>query len=402
MEFYQDLMPARQVLTKTEAIQELLKFRETIPRFDDRKIPFYRELIRHEKFVRLDGKVFINTFFPPLPSKALRSIVANYFSHPVITHIVTTNKCHGKCSYCNYTPTEREMTTSQLKNVIAELQALKVSVIGFTGGESLLRQDLEELIASVDDRSSTILYTSGLGLTREKAARLKEAGLGVISISLDHYERERNDAHRFPGSFAMALEAVSNALRSGLFTVTSVVVRKETLDDLEPYIHFVNTLGVHGIRVLDIVPSGACIATAPLTPQERRRIVDIHKKVNADPALPQLTTLSYLEGAGLYGCGAGVFHMYVDCEGNLRPCDFVPIRFGNVLEEPLPVVYGRMRQWFSLPKKDCFMKKHHCQVERLLNTGTEVSHAAAEELLAKVQSDPCATLWERYPVPAKA
>ena len=66
---------------------------------------------------------------------------------------------------------------------------------------------------------------------------------------------------------------------------------------------------------MDIVPSGASINQPPLSAEQKRQLIEIHKKVNADPELPQLTTFAYIESEEMFGCGAGgVHHMFVDGE----------------------------------------------------------------------------------------
>ena len=156
-------------------------------------------------------------------------------------------------------------------------------------------------------------------------------------------------------------------MEAGIYTVSSIVVTEDTVNDLEDYVHFVNGLGVYGVRVIDVVPSGECIKKLPLSSEGREKLIKIHKKINSDPDLPQMTTFSHWESKKLFGCGAGgIHHMYVDGKGNLRPCDFIPITFGNLTEEPLSVVYDRMREIFKLPEGDCFMKQYYKEIDAVL------------------------------------
>lgn len=327
----------------------------------------------------------LNTFFPPFPSKAFENVIGRRLDYPMSTNIVITNQCPGRCSYCNNPPSGQEnLTTGGLVNIISQLQDLKVPIIGFTGGEPLLRDDLEEIIATVDDRSSTILYTSGNGLTEQRAKRLKEAGLFVFSISLDHYDPETNDAQRFLGSFDLAVKAIQIAVNTGFYTVTNLVATDESVKELERYMQFVNELGVHGVRVQERIPSGRCLQYPPLSVESTQRLVELHQKINADQNLPQLTTVTHTESAEMYGCGAGgVHHMYVDGQGNLRACDFIPISFGNLTKEPLSSAYAKMRKFFKHPEDGCFMKRYSSIVAKLLNGRTLVSY---DEIAPEIQN----------------
>lgn len=374
----------REVLTKRQAINEFQLLKRGFSRLDLLKIPLYFRMLRHEKLVRHEGRIVISTFLPPFPSRAFENVFNRGTDYPAATNIAVTNQCHNRCGYCSYgaskqsdhyvdgierenRPKKKELELSQLTDIISQVQDLNVPIIGFTGGEPLLRKDLEEVVANVDERSATILYTSGIGLTIERAKSLKQAGLSFLSVSLDHLNRDINDKLRFPGSYESAISAIQNSLEAGLYTVSTVVVTEETINGLESYIDFANELGVHGIRILDIVPSGECIKKLPLGMESRKRVINIHKKVNANPLFPQLTTFSYFEGADMFGCGAGgIHHMYIDGNGYLRACDFIPIRFGDLTKEPLSVAYARMRELFRFPEDECFMKRYHQVIDMAL------------------------------------
>ena len=68
------------------------------------------------------------------------------------------------------------LSFEQLQKSISEVQELGSSVIGLTGGEPLLRDDLEDIIASIDKRSMPIMFTTGYKLTRKRVKNLKKRG----------------------------------------------------------------------------------------------------------------------------------------------------------------------------------------------------------------------------------
>lgn len=404
----------REVLTKKEAILEFHRLKSGFSNLDLLKIPSYFRMLRHEKFIRHESKIVINSFFPPFPSKAFEGVFNRGTGYPMSTNIAVTSKCHGKCGYCSYNVKQsakqsdarnnaeksgfekseqekkeikNDIELSKLINIISQVQSLKVPMIGFTGGESLLREDLEEIITSIDERSSTILYTSGLGLTEQRARKLKQAGLFFSSISLDHYDKNINDRLRFAGSYETAVNAIRNSLEAGLYTVSSIVVTNETVNDLEKYIKFCNELSVHGIRVLDVIPSGECIKKPPVSIETRKKLVRMHKKINANLNLPQLTASSYFEDSSMFGCGAGgIHHMYIDGDGNLRACDFIPITFGDLTKEPLSEAYKRMREFFEYPEEECFMKRYYFIINKALNGRRLVHYDEVASLIRETRT----------------
>lgn len=395
----------REVLTKKEAILEFHRLKSGFSSLNLLKIPSYFRMLKYEKFIRHDGKIVINSFFPPFPSKAFEGVFNRGIQYPLATNIVVTNKCHYRCSYCSYNvklsdveknrPEIKEIELNQLTNIISQVQSLKVPIIGLTGGEPLLREDLEEIVASIDERSSTILYTSGLGLTEQRAKKLKQAGLFFLSVSIDHYDKEINDRLRFSGSYETAINAIRNSLEAGLYTVSSVVVTEGTIDDLERYVKFCNELSVHGIRVLDVIPSGECIKKPPVSIEARKKLVRMHKKINADLNLPQLTASSYIEDSSMFGCGAGgIHHMHIDGYGNLRACDFIPITFGDLTKESLLEAYQRMRELFEYPEEECFMKRYYPLINKALNGRKLVHYDEVASLIREMRTGPLPKLYK--------
>src|SRR6266446_4720143 len=89
---------------------------------------------------------------------------------------------------------EAELTTEEWKRVFSEARALGVLQLGLSGGEPLARKDLEVLAAHAHQLGLyTTLVTSGVGLTRERANAMREAGLEHIQISIQDSDREVAD-----------------------------------------------------------------------------------------------------------------------------------------------------------------------------------------------------------------
>ena len=122
-----------------------------------------------------------------------------------------------------------------------------------------MRSDLEEVVGSIDDRSSTILFTSGRapdgGLTLERARNLKNAGLFACrSVWIIKMKKQTTE-----GGLRVRINWLCGLLKTlcqwALYTVSSIVVDGKNFEELEEYIHYMGQVEVHGIRILDIVPS---------------------------------------------------------------------------------------------------------------------------------------------------
>lgn len=383
-------VPPRRVVSKLDFLRAVARQKRELLTCNPFRLYRYLQVLEHEKFIDFDGRLYLHSLVPPFPGPAFTRTVAASLDFPARLNLAVTPRCHNRCSYCNAAhPPGGEMSGAQLRSVLAQIQDLQVPLINLTGGEALLREDIVDLVAAIDERSAVCLFTTGVGLTAARAAALRDAGLTYLTVSLDHPDAPVNDARRFPGSFATAVAAISTALQAGLFTVVSVVVDRNNLADVERHIGFLNGLGVHALNLLDVIPSGACLTEPPLTEAERARLIAIGKKYSSHPAYPAIFTFAFQEGKERFGCGAGgIQNTYIDTAGNVRPCDYVPVNFGNVLTEPLRAIITRMRTFFPASRDLCFMKRYHREVAERLRGRQVLDYTELTGLLQRAAADP--------------
>jgi PqqA peptide cyclase len=140
-----------------------------------------------------------STEFAPV-SEALSMLAAT--THPAGPPLwllaELTYQCPLHCVFC-YNPTQHarikdELTTAQWVGVMRQARKLGAAQLGFSGGEPLVRDDLEELVQEAHALGYyTNLITSGVGLNEARAQRLKDAGLDHIQLSFQDSTRELND-----------------------------------------------------------------------------------------------------------------------------------------------------------------------------------------------------------------
>ncbi|GAA4019196.1 pyrroloquinoline quinone biosynthesis protein PqqE [Actimicrobium antarcticum] len=109
-----------------------------------------------------------------------------------------TYRCPLHCAFCynpvNYTAVRNELSTAEWFTVMQQARALGAVQLGFSGGEPLLRDDLEELVTEAHRLGFyTNLITSGVGLTEARIKALKDAGLDHIQLSFQDSTKELND-----------------------------------------------------------------------------------------------------------------------------------------------------------------------------------------------------------------
>ncbi|MBU5484248.1 radical SAM protein [Clostridium sp. MSJ-11] len=349
-------------------------------------IKMMKGILKGEKLVKYQGKYLLSTFFPPFPSKSfIQNILAvdepiNIFTKqiyakrtaPISMYLCITNKCPNNCVYCSAKnrTAERELTKEEWIRVIGELQDMRVPIIGITGGEPLVREDIFDIIKAIDDRSTAILFTSGFNLSYEKAKKLKDSGLFGIGISLDSYDKEKHNKNRNnENAFDYALEAIRNANKAGLYTMAQTVILKENLHEEKLFRLFklAKDNGAHEVKILEPILSGNLLTEKQLnnifyTKSDREKLIEIQHKANKRSDLPKITTFAYTESEAKFGCGAGNQHSYISASGELYPCDFVPMSFGNVKEESIKKLWIEMKNYIGNPKIGCFAQKVNKEV----------------------------------------
>ena len=197
--------------------------------------------------------------------------------------ISVTDRCNFRCTYCmpkevfgrDFTFLRRDelLTFEEIARLTAVFVSLGVEKVRVTGGEPLLRRDLEQLIAqlaALRGLTDIALTTNGSLLTRERARALKAAGLQRITVSLDSLDdavfRAMNDVD-FP--VARVLDAIDAASAEGLAPVKLDVVVKRGLNDagivdlaerfrgtrhVVRFIEYMDVGTTNGWRVDDVVP----------------------------------------------------------------------------------------------------------------------------------------------------
>lgn len=165
-----------------------------------------------------------------------------------------TYSCPLHCVFCynpvDYKRHKEELSTEQWKETMRQARALGAVQLGFSGGEPLLRQDLEELVAYGHELGFyTNLITSGIGLKPARLLRLKEAGLDHIQVSFQDATQAANDALSDTKTFNKKLEIATAVKEAGWPMVLNVVLHRLNLDHIDSIIELADRLGVEYLEL---------------------------------------------------------------------------------------------------------------------------------------------------------
>jgi pyrroloquinoline quinone biosynthesis protein E len=165
-----------------------------------------------------------------------------------------THRCPLHCPYCSnplaLVGADAELTTDDWKRVFGEARELGVLQLGLSGGEPLVRKDLEAIAAHAHTLGLyTTLVTSGVGFTRPRAEALRKAGLDHVQISIQDSDVEMAD--RMAGMRAVPQKEAAIALvrELGFAFSINVVLHRENLDRIGEIIDLAGGLGADRLEL---------------------------------------------------------------------------------------------------------------------------------------------------------
>jgi pyrroloquinoline quinone biosynthesis protein E len=316
---------------------------------------------------------------------------------PLWLSLELTYRCPLKCSWCN-NPLDfddyaaNELNTEEWKQVLRDARDLGALQLGFTGGEPLVRDDLEELVAYADSIGFyTNLITSGIGLTEARLIALKAAGLKQIQLSLQAMTPGLNDELVGARAHALKLEAARMIKAHGFPMVLNMPVVKQNIGEVDATIAFAAELGVEYIELANVqYYNWALVNREELMPTlEEIRTAEATVKRWRDKLGDSMTIYfvipDYYEGrpkACMNGWGA--IHLTLAPDGVAMPCQearVIPgLQFHSVRERPLAWIWHesplfqkfRGNEWMKEPCRSCDERDKDfggCRCQAFLLTG---------------------------------
>lgn len=259
---------------------------------------------------------------------------------PILVHFEVTLRCNAKCGFCDYWKTDPAARDAELKSYADAARFFNPMLVTFTGGEPLLRRDLEALVAEVDGAirlKYITLITHGAMLTPERAESLWKAGVNQFNISLDYLDERHDAARGIPGLAAKILATIPAMRERGIDGIRfNTVIKNDNLGDIVPIVRRAEELGVgvnfsvytdakNGNRDYLIGATGLARAdevVKELLALKRRRRGVI---TNSDYYLEQIPR--YLRGEMHEPCRSGIRTIHIDPVGQVKRCPDFPTDF---------------------------------------------------------------------------
>ena len=275
-----------------------------------------------------------------------------------IAMLALTSKCQCNCEHCGVADSQNaaggELNGREVSALIRELAALGTRYVYFFGGEPLLIPGLKDHISLAKSLGLyTVLDTNGL-LLPDMADTLRKCGLDMARVSLDSSVEEEHDRFRGTnGLFKKVLEGIAACKACGLECHISACATAERLKTgkISELIGLADRLGVK-VRLMAPIRCGRLrdAEGAELTAAE----IGILKSLLRPGKV--YWELQWVENAKRdFMCGFIMKHLYyISPIGNVQPCCYMPVVFGNIRNEPpLDIIRRMWRSTLLEPCKVC-------------------------------------------------
>jgi MoaA/NifB/PqqE/SkfB family radical SAM enzyme len=357
------------------------------------------------KIQNVDGNLIIHSHLPPLNSTPYTRFINEHLlsktSGPSHAQIGLTNLCPQKCEYCyNRERTGQVMDTDTIMRVIRDLKKMGVFWLGFTGGEPLLNKDIAKIVGEASNDCAVKLFTTGCNLNKSIASDLKKAGLFSVSISLDHWQENIHDGIRgYQGAFKTALEAIDTFKNlGGVHVSISAVISRGMIkaNQVEEFIRFLDKLEIDEAWLSETKPSVQAYWNPDLiiTDSERQSLIDLQDRYNKTGKMT-INYLGHFESAVHFGCSAGHKMVYIDSFGEVSPCVFIPVTFGNVRMKSIEKIWGEMKPHFPTERR-CFINKNYPLLEKHFIGKFPIDEDETLKMMKEVEFDPMPEFYRLY------
>jgi len=346
-------------------------------RFALRRQRLVAHAFRDAKYVRLNGKTFVDPFAPCYPSPAFSKTIRNFTQQsipppPTYAQISMTNLCPCRCFHCHVQNTQHgDLPRSAILSLIQELVDLGFPMLFFVGGEPFSRfDDLEASVRAASPHMDTRMFTSGVGASPERLARLRAAGLVGVYVSLDAADAEAHNAKRgHAKAYASACDTVRQAVAQAFYVsvvccTTATMVRDGSF---RAVVDLAESLGAHSIQLNEIRPAGNAEETSErgvfLTAEDKSALIAYYRAQNRSRRRISIAMPWYLEEPYNLGCLATAGQTaYIDAQGHVQPCQLLKASIGNIQERPFREIWQEFRAHARYPVADCIVWSYRDQI----------------------------------------
>lgn len=283
-----------------------------------------------------------------------------------------TRRCNFRCVHCR-SSSEMEaqghpdFSIEEARRLLDDISSYAKPVVVLSGGEPLLRPDVFDIAKYGNEKGLRMcLATNGSLVTDDICAKIKEAGIRIVSMSLDGATAGVHDDFRGQkGAFDGVMKAAGLFKKNGIEFIINSSFTKRNQEEIPKVYKLAKGLGATAWYMFMIVPTGRGeeIMNELISKEDYEELLDWHYDMEKDEhdmlvrptcaphyyrvvlqrakeegAKFERRTLKFSTG-GSKGCLAGQLICLIDVDGNVLPCSYFPKSAGNVREKSFKEIW---------------------------------------------------------------
>ena len=274
-----------------------------------------------------------------------------------------TLKCNLACQHCGsragHTRTN-ELSTAEAQDLVRQMAQVGITEVTIIGGEAFLRPDWLEIAQAITSSGMLCgMTTGGYGITLDTAHRMKEAGIGVVSVSVDGLEATHDRLRGKQGSWQWAFKTMSHLKEAGIPFGCNTQINRLSAPEFPQIYERLRDAGVFAWQIQLTVPMGNAADNTDILLQPYE-LLDIYPMIArvAERAKREGVQVQPGNNIGYYGpyerllrggdawsfwqgCSAGLSALGIEADGAIKGCPSLPTTAytgGNIRDHSLRTI----------------------------------------------------------------
>jgi len=258
-----------------------------------------------------------------------------------------TLKCNLACSHCGSRAGHSradELSTEEALDLVRQMAEVGITEVTIIGGEAFLRPDWLDIARAIKEAGMVCgMTTGGFGITLETAQRMKEAGISVVSVSMDGLKDTHDYLRGKPGSWEWAFKTMGHLQQAGIFFGCNTQINRLSAPEFPRIYENIRDAGAGAWQIQLTVPMGNAADNNQilLQPYELLDIYPMLARVAHKARQEGLVEIQAGNNIGYYGpyerllrggdawsfwqgCTAGLATLGIEADGAIKGCPSLP------------------------------------------------------------------------------
>lgn len=303
-----------------------------------------------------------------------------------------TRRCNLACAHCYLDAntlshgSENELTTDEVCGLLNEVvDCGGRTMVVLTGGEPLVRRDLEEIIACGAELGlAMVVGSNGMMLTERRVRSLKHSGLLGVGISVDSLDADKHDAFRGrSGAWEKTMAGIDQCRRQQLSFQIHFSVTEDNADELAAVIDFASSSGARILNVFFLVCTGrGSTFTDIKAARYEQLLIELIEAQKNNPDLiirPRCapyfkrvafqqdpdSLLNRISGNEGDGCIAGTHYCRITPEGGMTACPYIEDEVGSIRRQSFVEMWNHADYFLRLRQPKMNGACGECEYQKL-------------------------------------